>query len=201
MDKKNRTSEKSAEDRQYSEQAVPADAEAARKAADGSAEGGGSEELNQAVAEVMQALEASQQKAQEYFDGWARERADFSNYKRRIDREQAQSSQVIAANILKRYLPVVDDLERALKSRPNGGDLAAWSEGIELIYSKLKNILESEGLQRIPAETESFDPTRHEAISHEENPAHQSGDIIEVVQQGYTIGDRVLRPALVRVAR
>ena len=142
-----------------------------------------------------------QKQSKEYFEGWQRERADFSNYKKRIDREQSQLSQNLTGNILKKYLVVLDDLDRALKTRPAGGDEAGWADGIELIYRKLQKILEAEGVTRMPAENETFDPIRHEAISHEDSPNHKSGEIIEVVQQGYLIGDRVLRPALVRVAR
>lgn len=148
-------------------------------------------------AELDQALD----KAKENMDGWQRERADFMNYKKRIEREQSSLKENLAGEILKKYLVVLDDLERALKVRPTDGDAAAWAEGVELVYRKLIGILESEGVQRIPAETEKFDPTRHEAITHEDSPDHESDDIIEVVRQGYTIADRVLRPALVRVAR
>ena len=103
-------------------------------------------------------------------------------------------SQNITGEVIKKYLVVLDDLDRALKMRPTEGEGAAWAEGIELIYRKLQNILDSEGVKRIPAEDEEFDPTRHEAISHEESPDHESGQIIEVVQQGYTLGDRVSAP-------
>jgi molecular chaperone GrpE len=146
-------------------------------------------------------LDKIQGQSKDFFEGWQRERADFSNYKRRIEREQSQLSQNLSGNILKKYLVVLDDLERALKTRPAEGDGAAWADGIELIYRKLQKIIEAEGVIRMPAENEMFDPTRHEAISHEDNPDHDSGEIIEVVQQGYLIGDRILRPALVRVAR
>ncbi len=149
---------------------------------------------------LKQELERAQQSEKAYFEGWQRERADFINYKKRIEREQSQLAETIAANILKKYLVIVDDLERALKNRPANVD-PQWLEGIELIYKKLVAILEAEGVKRIPAEGAMFDPNLHEAISHEESPEHESGQIIEVVQQGYTIGDRVLRPALVRVAR
>lgn len=149
---------------------------------------------------LKQELERAQQSEKAYFEGWQRERADFINYKKRIEREQSQLAETIAANILKKYLVIVDDLERALKNRPVNVD-PQWLEGIELIYKKLLAILEAEGVKRIPAEGAMFDPNLHEAISHEESPKHESGQIIEVVQQGYTIGDRVLRPALVRVAR
>jgi len=151
--------------------------------------------------QLKKELEETRAKSAEYFDGWQRERADFSNYRRRIERDQALVHQNAAGSITKKYLPVLDDLERALKARPTEGEAAAWSEGIELIYRKLQSILEAEGIHRMPAEQEMFDPTRHEAIMQEDSPDHQSGQVIEVVQPGYLIGDRVLRPALVRVAR
>lgn len=146
-------------------------------------------------------LEQAQVKCKEYFEGWQRERADFINYKKRIDREQAQMRQDIAGSVIKQYLVILDDLERALAHRPADGQAGSWAEGIELIYRKLKGVLEAEGLKRIPAENAEFDPNLHEAVSHEDSADHKSGTVIEVLQQGYMIGDRVLRPALVRVAR
>lgn len=146
-------------------------------------------------------LAMTQAKANEYLEGWQRARADFANYKKRVERDQAQTYQNAAASILKRYLGVIDDLERALKTRPTDGDGAAWAEGIELIYRKLLSILESEGIQTMDAERMPFDPNLHEAIMSEESDQHESGQIIEVLQQGYLIGEKVLRPAMVRVAR
>lgn len=153
------------------------------------------------VAVLQNDLEEALQKANEYFEGWQRERADFANYKKRIEREQSQWTQTISSGIIKKYLVVMDDIERALKAKPSQGEGASWADGIELIYRKLQNILEAEGIQRIEAESMEFDPIYHEAISHEESEHHQSGEIIEVIQQGYTLGERVIRPALVRVAR
>ncbi len=150
---------------------------------------------------LVEELQQVQEKAKEYFDGWQRERADFANYKRRVERDQQLISQTMKGDIIKKYLGVLDDLERALKARPTENPAASWANGIELIQRKLQGILEAEGVKRIPAETEAFDPTRHEAITYEESPDHESGEIIEVVQQGYTLGDRILRPAMVRVAR
>ncbi len=145
--------------------------------------------------------EKAQADAKEYLDGWQRERAEFTNYKRRVERDQAQATQNITGQIIKRYLVILDDLERALKSRPSEGEGAAWAQGVELIYRKLQAVLEAEGVQRIQAEGQPFDPTQHEALMQEDNPEHKSGHVIEVLQQGYKIGDRVLRPALVRIAR
>ncbi len=151
--------------------------------------------------ELTEELQQAQGKAKEFFEGWQRERADFANYKRRIERDQQMLAQNIKGDVIKKYLTVLDDLERAMKTRPTEGPAEAWANGIELILRKLQSILEAEGVRRIPAETEEFNPARHEAITYEDSPDHKSGEIIEVVQQGYTLGDRVLRPALVRVAR
>ncbi len=153
------------------------------------------------IDQLAQNLQEAQNKSKEYFEGWQRERADFANYKRRIERDQQTLAQNITSEIVKKYLMILDDLERALKNRPVEEPAAAWANGIELIQRKLQNILEAEGVKRIPAETEEFNPTRHEAISYEDSPDHEGGQIIEVVQQGYLLGDRVIRPALVRVAR
>jgi molecular chaperone GrpE len=139
-------------------------------------------------------------KADEYLDGWQRARADFANYKKRVDRDQAQVYQMAVSTIVKRYLDVVDDLERALKNKPQQGDGAVWAEGIELVYRKMLALLESEGVKQMDAQGEIFDPNLHEAISQEAHPEYEDGQIIEVIKQGYLLGDRVIRPALVRVA-
>jgi molecular chaperone GrpE len=103
--------------------------------------------------------------------------------------------------IIKQYLEVMDDLERALSNRTEAVALAEWANGIELIYRKLLKILESEGIAVMEAEDALFDPNLHEAISSEESDQFESGEIIEVIKKGYMINDRVLRPAQVRVAR
>jgi molecular chaperone GrpE len=147
-------------------------------------------------------LDACASKSNEYFEGWQRERADFVNYKKRIERDQQLNQQNMIGSISRRYLAVLDDLERAMKTRPTDCEGAKWAEGVELICRKFQSILESDGVKEMALEAgEEFDPNRHEALTHEENPAYQSGQIIEVIQKGYLIGDRVLRPALVRVAR
>jgi molecular chaperone GrpE len=152
-------------------------------------------------AETNPELVEAQAKAQEYLDGWQRERADFFNYKRRIERESSQGAQNALGNALRRYLDVADDLERALRNRPQEGDGAAWANGIDLIYRKLLSAFEADGVKPIETEGAFFDPSLHEAISQEDSPELESGQIIGVVQTGYMLGERVLRPARVRVAR
>ncbi|HNR02957.1 MAG TPA: nucleotide exchange factor GrpE [Anaerolineaceae bacterium] len=134
-------------------------------------------------------------------DGWQRERAEFSNYKKRVERDHAQSRQDITGAIIKKYLVVLDDLELALKDKPISGSGEAWANGIELIARKLLAIIEAEGVERVHQNRVPFDPTIHEAISSEENADFESGEVIEVIRHGYKLGDRVLRPAMVRVAR
>ena len=151
--------------------------------------------------DLLQELEEWKVKSEEYLDGWQRARAEFANYKKRVERDQAQAYQMAAANIYKDFLDVLDDLERALKDRPEGDEVAVWASGIQLIYRKLLTILEADGVTVMEAENQFFDPNIHEAISSEDNDNYESGQIIEVLKQVYFVGDKVLRPALVRVAK
>jgi molecular chaperone GrpE len=157
--------------------------------------------LEQEIHNLREEVEEKHKKAEEYLDGWQRSRAEFANYKKRVEREQAYVYQQALGSIVRRYLEILDDLERALKNRPSAGEGAAWAEGVELVYKKFRTLLEAEGVVQMEAEGELFDPNFHEAITQEDNEEHESGHIIEVVQQGYMLGERVLRPALVRVAR
>jgi molecular chaperone GrpE len=157
------------------------------------------EEIEQLRSELDQALA----KSNEYLNGWQRERAEFINYKKRIEREQSQGGQNALGNAIRRYLDIADDLGRALKdkNRPTEGNGAIWADGIDLIHRKLIAAFEADGIKLIDAKGKFFDPNLHEAISHEDNPDHESGQIIDVVSPGYTLGERVIRPARVRVAR
>lgn len=146
-------------------------------------------------------LEDIRLKADEYLDGWQRARAEFSNYKKRVQKEREETRTFITAEILAKYLDVVDDFKRALDDRPSDVEIGAWAEGIDMIYRKLKGILEAEGVEEISAEGEAFDPKFHEAITFEESDDHNEGEILGVVQPGYQIGNRIIRPAQVRVAK
>jgi molecular chaperone GrpE len=157
-----------------------------------------SEEASPVLAELQKQLAEAQAQAAEYKDGWQRAVADFQNYRRRVDAEKAETYQFAVGSIIKRYLPVLDDMERAMDSRP--ADLA-WANGVELICRKLQSILEAEGLKRIEAEGQKFDPNFHEAISQEPAEGVESGTVLGVIRNGYMLGERVIRPAMVRVAQ
>jgi molecular chaperone GrpE len=150
------------------------------------------------VAELMKRLEEAEAQVAEHRSDLQRERAEFVNYKNRIVRDQETSRANMKGEILQKVLPVLDDLERALQNRPADD---AWAGGIELIARKFQAVLESEGVKRIEAEGQPFDPNFHEAISHEPNGDVSSEHVIAVVRNGYVIGERVIRPALVRVAQ
>jgi molecular chaperone GrpE len=156
------------------------------------------EQLSAEIDSLKHQCEAAEAKVSEYRDSWLRSQAEFQNYKKRLDRDNELMYASMKGDIIKKVLPALDDLERALQNRPAED---AWANGIELIARKLQNILESEGVKRIEAEGEEFNPHFHEAISHEPNEDVESGHVIAVVQNGYMLGERVIRPALVRVAQ
>ena len=176
---------------------IPAESVAATESNAGNAEAATMIPIEEFEA-LKKQLEMVQAQVAEYKDGWQRALADFQNYKRRTDAEKSETYQNAVRSIVKRYLPILDDIERALQSRPV--DLA-WVAGIELIYRKLQAILEAEGVKRIEAEGQMFDPNLHEAILQEPAEGHKSGEVIAVVQNGYMLGERVIRPAQVRVAQ
>jgi len=159
------------------------------------------EVVDQVTAEVealTKQLEEAQTQASEYKDNWIRSQAEFQNYKKRVERDNEMIRAGMKGDIVKRILPILDDLERALQNRPAG---ESWADGIALIVRKFQTLLENEGVKKIDAEGAEFDPNFHEAISHEPSEEVESGHVIEVVQNGYILGERVIRPALVRVAQ
>ncbi len=146
-------------------------------------------------------LEEAQAKAAEYLEGWQRTQAEFANYRKRQEAERRQWVQMSNATLIAKILPVLDDLERAEKTLPPGLEHLTWIEGIFLIKRRLEMILEAEGVRPIETEGRTFDPLYHEAVTYEEVEGYEDGQIIGEVQRGYMLGDRVIRPALVRVAR
>ena len=162
------------------------------------AESENTEQLSAEIEALKTKLAEAESKTSEYRDSWMRSQAEFQNYKKRLERDNELTYVSMKGDIIKKILPVLDDLERALQNRPADN---AWGNGIDLIARKMQNILESEGIKRIEAEGTEFDPKFHEAISHEPTDGVKSGFVISVVQNGYMLGDRVIRPALVRVAQ
>lgn len=165
------------------------------------------EEITEEVEEVpelealRQELEEAKAQAAEYLDGWQRARAEFANYKKRNEQERQELFKLANTTLITRLLPIFDDFERAFQTLPRNLLSFTWIDGVALIYRRLQAILEAEGLTLMETEGQSFDPLVHEAVTYEESAEHQEGQIIGEVQKGYKLGDRVLRPALVRVAK
>ena len=157
-----------------------------------------SEDVSAEIDALKRQLEETEKKMAESVEGWQRSIADFQNYRKRVERDNESMYVSMKGDIIKKVLPALDDLERALQNRPADD---AWANGIELIARKLQNMLDAEGLKRIEAVGAEFNPNFHEAISHEPADGVQSGFVIAVVQNGYMLGERVIRPALVRVAQ
>ena len=150
---------------------------------------------------LKQCLAEEKEKAEGYLANWQRSEADLINYKRRSDQEKEEIGKYSNASLILNLLPVLDDLERAFTSIPPNLVQLTWVDGIRLIERKLQASLEMQGVSPIKALGEPFDPNFHEAVTYEDSDEHEEGQIIAEVRKGYQIGSRVLRPALVRVAK
>jgi molecular chaperone GrpE len=144
-------------------------------------------------------LDAARAQAAQYLDHLQRLQAEFDNYRKRVMKEQAQAMELAAAPAMRRLLEVMDDFELALIAAVEKPDFDRFRHGVELVYAKFAEALKAEGLERIPAEGEPFDPQLHEALM-------QSGEgellvVADVLRPGYMLKGRVIRPAGVRVER
>lgn len=147
-------------------------------------------------------LDEAERKAAEYLDGWQRSQASFANFRKRSEAEQESWRVTANAALLTRLLPVVDDFERAFEVMPEELKDNPWLNGMRLIYRKLQSVLEVECVQPIALEPgDAFDPMYHQAVLYQEVPGFEEGQIVAQVEKGYILGERVLRPAAVVVAK
>jgi molecular chaperone GrpE len=148
------------------------------------------------VEALKKALAEEEAKAGKYLSNWQRAQADFVNFKRRTEQEKGDIIKLANAGLIFNLLSVVDDMERALDNISDELAEFKWVDGIVLIYRKFMAILEANGVSEMKALGERFDPSLHEAVIHVEG---ESGKIMAVVQKGYMMSNRVLRPAMVKV--
>jgi molecular chaperone GrpE len=159
-------------------------------------------DLAERVAALEADLAAARDEARQNHERWLRERADVENVKKRAARERAETIRFANERVLKDLLPIVDNLERALEhARGGGGDGQPLGEGVALTLKALREVLERHGVTRIEAKGTPFDPTHHEAMAHVESDEHDPNVVVEEHQPGYRLNDRLLRPALVSVAK
>ena len=141
-----------------------------------------------------------QRERDEYFDRFMRKAAEFDNYRKRIERERREQRDQAVVDLLREILLVVDDFDIAL-SVDGGEPVGAYRKGVELIHAKLHDVLRKYGVRPIDALGADFDPNVHQAVMHEASPEHREGEVIGELRKGYMMGDRLLRPAMVKVAK
>lgn len=151
--------------------------------------------------DVRTELAQAQEEARIYQDRWTRLAAEFDNYKKRTGREFGMLVKNANESLIALLLPTLDNIERALQAPQTTDETRSFAQGIEIIRQQLKDTLQKEGLQEIAVIGQAFDPTRHEAILVVENKDHPEETIVEQVEKGYMLNDKVLRPAKVIVTR
>ena len=149
---------------------------------------------------VAAADEAARER-DEYRDLLLRKTAELDNYRKRVDRERAAADEAAAADLISELLPILDNLERALETGADTAAAAAYRTGVELIHKQLLDLLAKRRVVPIDTAGRSFDPHFHQAVAHEASSEHAEGQIIGELRRGYLLAGRLLRPAMVRVAK
>src|SRR5580704_9411197 len=134
------------------------------------------------------------------YDRLLRKTAEFDNYRRRIERERREQADQAVIDLLQDVLLVVDDFDRALTA-DSGADAGSYRKGVELIHTELNDLLRKYKVTPFEAVGADFDPNVHQAVVHETSPEHREGEVIGELRRGYMMGDRLLRPAMVKVAK
>ena len=146
-------------------------------------------------------LEKIQQERDEYQDLLLRKTAEFDNYRKRTARERVSLNQIATTDFIAQLLPIIDDLERALTVEGDTESSSAYKAGVELIHKQLLELLAKNDVSPVSTDGCTFDPHFHEAVTYELSEDHEEGQIIEEIRKGYMIGERLLRPTIVKVAK
>jgi molecular chaperone GrpE len=145
-------------------------------------------------------LAAVQQEKDALQDRLLRTVAEFDNFRKRIERERRELAEFAASDVVMELLPIVDNFERALQAPPTAG-AESFRKGVELIHRQMLDLLRKRGVTPIDTVGADFDPRFHQAVIHEASETHREGEVVEELQRGYMLGDRLLRPAMVKVAK
>lgn len=179
----------------HEETAVPegAQAEQAQAEEEGAPEDAAREAEDPAIAKLRSQLEEQQQRV-------LRVQADFDNFRRRTLREKDELAQYASVKLITQLLPVVDNFERAITASKVNSDYDSLAKGVEMIFRQLEQLLEAEGVTAIEAVGQPFNPEIHQAIMQVESEEYEEGIVVEEVQKGFQLKDRVLRPSMVKVS-
>ena len=159
----------------------------------------GPEEGAGPAAATTDPVSALQQERDALQDRLLRTAAEFDNYRKRVDRERRDLSEFAAADVLLEMLPILDNFERALEA-PAPPEAENFRKGIELIHRQMLDLLRKRGVKPIEALGADFDPNFHQAVIHETSADHREGEVMQELQRGFMLGERLLRPAMVKVA-
>lgn len=146
-------------------------------------------------------LAAAEAERDRFYDLLLRKTAEFDNYRKRVERERQSWTEGAVGDVITDLLPVIDDLERALSIEASAEQADAYRKGVELIHKRLLDTLKRRGVTLVESIGQPFDPHRHQAVTYEPADGKADGDIIEEYARGYLLGDRLLRPAMVKVAK
>ena len=141
-----------------------------------------------------------QRERDELLDRLLRKTAEFDNFRKRVERERREQAEWAAADVLTDVLAIVDDFDRALAVEAPP-EAAAWKAGVDLIHRQLQELLKKRGVTAIEAMGADFDPHLHQAVAYEETPGAREGEIVAELRRGYRLGERLLRPSMVKVAK
>lgn len=145
------------------------------------------------IAELVKQADENQQR-------FLRAQADFDNFRRRTQKEKEELAQYASMKLITQLLPVVDNFGRALEAAKTGGEVEAFAKGVDMIFRQFESVLEQEGVKPMEVVGQPFNPDFHQAIMQVESEEHEEGIVVEEVQKGYMLKDKVLRPAMVKVS-
>jgi molecular chaperone GrpE len=146
------------------------------------------------------ALAELQRQAEDNHSRYLRAQADFDNFRRRTLKEKEELAQYASLKVISQLLPVLDNFERALQTGGEGAESGSFAKGVDMIYRQLNQVLEAEGLKQMEVIGQQFDPELHQAIIQVASEDHDEGTVVEVIQPGYKLKDKVIRPAMVKVS-
>ena len=154
-----------------------------------------------AASAVAADLNAARAEAESHLDDLRRLQADFDNYRKRTLREQTARAASASQALVAKLLPVLDNFELAVSAAEQSRDFDRMLKGVEMVFGELREVLQGEGLVKIEAEGKPFDPERHEAVVAVEQEDTEPGTVVDIVRTGYELRGKVLRPAMVKVAK
>jgi molecular chaperone GrpE len=160
----------------------------------------GEQPAAEAVSEENAAVAELQRQADDNHSRYLRAQADFDNFRRRTLKEKEELTQYASLKLITQLLPVLDNFQRALQTSNEGAEGESFAKGVDMIYRQLSQVLEAEGLKPMDAVGQPFDPELHQAIMQVESEEYEEGIVVEAIQTGYWLKDKVIRPAMVKVS-